>query len=61
MKYEQSAKAFTVALKYRYSNNYWFRGEFEEWLSKSWALLAGITRPRIEEDQNIAHAKAKKP
>lgn len=35
----RSAKAVKVALKCGYSNIYWFRGGFEEWLAKGYPYL----------------------
>jgi rhodanese-related sulfurtransferase len=35
----RSAKAIEVALKCGYSNIYWFRGGFEEWLNKGYPSL----------------------
>ena len=35
----RSAKAITIALSCGYSNIYWFRGGFEEWLAKGYPYL----------------------
>jgi rhodanese-related sulfurtransferase len=35
----RSAKAVTIALSCGYSNIYWFRGGFEEWLAKGYPYL----------------------
>ena len=35
----RSAKAAVIALKCGYSNLYWFRGGFEEWLAKGYPYL----------------------
>jgi rhodanese-related sulfurtransferase len=35
----RSAKAVTIALGCGYSNIYWFRGGFEEWLEKGYPFL----------------------
>ena len=39
MKCGRSAKAIVIALQCGYSNIYWFRGGFEEWLSKGYPYL----------------------
>ncbi len=35
----RSAKAVAIALKCGYTNIYWFRGGFEEWLAKGYPYL----------------------